>query len=192
MAAPSAIKQVCRPVRFPSWPSARLRDSPRKPGARRRWSAPSFWPDANGNASRHGRPRMRRASRSRAGTCPKRAWKRGGNAAPARESAGTGRNERRVTASSIVRGAKPMQSGGFDGLNCRPVREADHARNNDDSSGVTRVPFNLVNNHSHVNGSIDGKPARFLVDTNKAHASRVPDPWESASSSRFPRSRPAP
>lgn len=35
----------------------------------------------------------------------------------------------------------------------------------DDSSGVTKVPFDLVNNHIYVNGSIDGKPARFLVDT---------------------------
>ncbi len=35
----------------------------------------------------------------------------------------------------------------------------------DDASGITRIPFNLVNNHIYVDGSIDGKPARFLVDT---------------------------
>jgi len=31
--------------------------------------------------------------------------------------------------------------------------------------GVTRVPFELVNNHIYARGSIDGKEARFLVDT---------------------------
>lgn len=35
----------------------------------------------------------------------------------------------------------------------------------DASDGATRVPFDLVNNHIYANGSIDGKPARFLVDT---------------------------
>src|SRR3954471_9748115 len=34
-----------------------------------------------------------------------------------------------------------------------------------DGSGSTRIPFDLVNNHIYANGSIDGKPARFLVDT---------------------------
>ena len=35
----------------------------------------------------------------------------------------------------------------------------------DAPDGVTRVPFELVNNHIYAAGSIDGKPARFLVDT---------------------------
>ncbi len=35
----------------------------------------------------------------------------------------------------------------------------------DDASGVTTIPFDLVNNHIYVDGRIDGKPARFLVDT---------------------------
>jgi hypothetical protein len=30
---------------------------------------------------------------------------------------------------------------------------------------TTRIPFELINNHIHVHGEIDGKPARFLVDT---------------------------
>jgi hypothetical protein len=30
---------------------------------------------------------------------------------------------------------------------------------------VTTIPFDLVNNHIYVDGRIDGKPARFLVDT---------------------------
>ncbi len=30
---------------------------------------------------------------------------------------------------------------------------------------TTRIPFELVNNHIYVGGEIDGKPARFLVDT---------------------------
>jgi hypothetical protein len=34
-----------------------------------------------------------------------------------------------------------------------------------DASGTTRIPFDLVNNHIYANGTIDGKPARFLVDT---------------------------
>jgi hypothetical protein len=34
-----------------------------------------------------------------------------------------------------------------------------------DPSGVTTIPFDLVNNHIYVDGRIDGKPARFLVDT---------------------------
>ncbi len=35
----------------------------------------------------------------------------------------------------------------------------------DAPGGTTRVPFDLINNHIYANGSIDGKPARFLVDT---------------------------
>jgi hypothetical protein len=35
----------------------------------------------------------------------------------------------------------------------------------DASDGVARIPFELVNNHIYAQGSIDGKPARFLVDT---------------------------
>lgn len=34
-----------------------------------------------------------------------------------------------------------------------------------DASGTTRIPFDLVNNHIYANGFIDGKLARFLVDT---------------------------
>ncbi|HET7924581.1 MAG TPA: aspartyl protease family protein [Rhodanobacteraceae bacterium] len=34
-----------------------------------------------------------------------------------------------------------------------------------DGSGSTRIPFDLVNNHIYANGTIDGRPARFLVDT---------------------------
>jgi predicted aspartyl protease len=34
-----------------------------------------------------------------------------------------------------------------------------------DASGIAHIPFDLVNNHIYANGSIDGKPARFLVDT---------------------------
>lgn len=39
----------------------------------------------------------------------------------------------------------------------------------DDPGGVTRIPFVLVNNHIYAEGSIDGKPARFLVDTGGAN-----------------------
>ena len=35
----------------------------------------------------------------------------------------------------------------------------------DDASGVTRVPFDLVNNHIYADGAVDGRKARFLVDT---------------------------
>ena len=35
----------------------------------------------------------------------------------------------------------------------------------DASGGVARIPFELLNNHIYAHGSIDGKPARFLVDT---------------------------
>ncbi|NCT68802.1 MAG: PDZ domain-containing protein [Rhodanobacteraceae bacterium] len=35
----------------------------------------------------------------------------------------------------------------------------------DAAGGVTKIPFELVNNHIYVDGTIDGKPARFLVDT---------------------------
>ena len=35
----------------------------------------------------------------------------------------------------------------------------------DAAGGVARVPFELVNNHIYAQGSIDGRPARFLVDT---------------------------
>ncbi len=35
----------------------------------------------------------------------------------------------------------------------------------DDASGITRIPFDLVNNHIYADGTIDGKKARFLVDT---------------------------
>lgn len=34
-----------------------------------------------------------------------------------------------------------------------------------DAGGIARVHFDLVNNHIYADGSIDGKPARFLVDT---------------------------
>jgi len=35
----------------------------------------------------------------------------------------------------------------------------------DAPGGVARIPFELVNNHIYAQGAIDGKPARFLVDT---------------------------
>jgi predicted aspartyl protease len=35
----------------------------------------------------------------------------------------------------------------------------------DDASGVTRIPFDLVNNHIYVDGEVDGKSVRFMVDT---------------------------
>jgi len=35
----------------------------------------------------------------------------------------------------------------------------------DDPSGIARIHFDLVNNHIYAEGSIDGKSARFLVDT---------------------------
>jgi hypothetical protein len=35
----------------------------------------------------------------------------------------------------------------------------------DNANGVARIPFELINNHIYASGSIDGKPARFLVDT---------------------------
>lgn len=35
----------------------------------------------------------------------------------------------------------------------------------DNAAGVARVAFELVNSHIYVHGSVDGKPARFLVDT---------------------------
>ncbi len=34
-----------------------------------------------------------------------------------------------------------------------------------DAGGTTRIAFDLLNNHIYANGTIDGKPARFLVDT---------------------------
>ena len=34
-----------------------------------------------------------------------------------------------------------------------------------DSNGVSRVPFELINNHIYVDGHVDDKPVRFLVDT---------------------------
>jgi len=39
-----------------------------------------------------------------------------------------------------------------------------------DGSGVTRIPFDLVNNHIYADGMIDGKKARFLVDTGGMNA----------------------
>ncbi len=38
-----------------------------------------------------------------------------------------------------------------------------------DAGGITRIPFDLVNNHIYAEGSIDGMPARFLVDTGGAN-----------------------
>jgi len=35
----------------------------------------------------------------------------------------------------------------------------------DNPGGIARVHFDLVNNHIYADGAIDGKPARFLVDT---------------------------
>lgn len=39
----------------------------------------------------------------------------------------------------------------------------------DNAAGITRVPFKLVNNHIYADGSINGMPARFLVDTGGAN-----------------------
>jgi predicted aspartyl protease len=38
-----------------------------------------------------------------------------------------------------------------------------------DASGVTRVPFELVNNHIYAQATIDGTPVRVLVDTGGAN-----------------------
>lgn len=35
----------------------------------------------------------------------------------------------------------------------------------DDPSGITVIPFDLINNHIYADGRIDGKPVRLLVDT---------------------------
>lgn len=35
----------------------------------------------------------------------------------------------------------------------------------ENASGVTRVPFDLVNNHVYVDAQVDGQPVRLLVDT---------------------------
>ena len=35
----------------------------------------------------------------------------------------------------------------------------------DNPAGTTTIPFDLINNHIYANGTINGKPARFLVDT---------------------------
>ncbi|HTA66052.1 MAG TPA: peptide-binding protein, partial [Xanthomonadaceae bacterium] len=35
----------------------------------------------------------------------------------------------------------------------------------DNQDGKTAIPFDLVNNHIYVDGRVDGKPARFMVDT---------------------------
>jgi predicted aspartyl protease len=39
----------------------------------------------------------------------------------------------------------------------------------EDPSGVTHVPFELVNNHIYADGTIDGKPVHVLVDTGGAN-----------------------
>jgi hypothetical protein len=39
----------------------------------------------------------------------------------------------------------------------------------DDASGLTRIPFDLANNHIYVDGSVDGKPVRLMVDTGGAN-----------------------
>ena len=35
----------------------------------------------------------------------------------------------------------------------------------DDATGITHVPFDLVNNHIYVDGFVDNKPVRLMVDT---------------------------
>ncbi|MGH8172180.1 MAG: aspartyl protease family protein [Rhodanobacteraceae bacterium] len=57
-----------------------------------------------------------------------------------------------------------------------PITDADFAMPEmvatahiDDASGTTRIAFDLVNNHIYADGSIDGKKARFLVDTGGAN-----------------------
>jgi hypothetical protein len=57
-----------------------------------------------------------------------------------------------------------------------PVTDADFAApamaptaRIDNAAGVTRIPFELVNNHIYVDGELDGRKARFLVDTGGAN-----------------------
>lgn len=57
-----------------------------------------------------------------------------------------------------------------------PVADADFAApamtptaRIDNAAGVTRIPFELVNNHIYVDGEIDGRKARLLVDTGGAN-----------------------
>lgn len=57
-----------------------------------------------------------------------------------------------------------------------PVADADFAApamtataRIDNAAGVTRIPFELVNNHIYVDGELDGRKARFLVDTGGAN-----------------------
>ncbi len=50
----------------------------------------------------------------------------------------------------------------------RRFRDAGDGRDRariDDAGGVAHIHFDLVNNHIYADGAIDGKPARFLVDT---------------------------
>lgn len=54
----------------------------------------------------------------------------------------------------------------------RPVADADFAIPETrassriaNESGITRIPFDLINNHIYVDGLVDGKQARFIVDT---------------------------
>ena len=35
----------------------------------------------------------------------------------------------------------------------------------DDASGITRIPFALINHHIYADGEVDGQPVRFMVDT---------------------------
>ena len=53
-----------------------------------------------------------------------------------------------------------------------PLADADFARPElrassriANDAGVTRIPIELANNHIYVGGLVDGKPARFIVDT---------------------------
>lgn len=74
----------------------------------------------------------------------------------------TGRSEPR--AHSEVQIAEASLNAAFaDADFARPELRASSRIAND--AGVTRIPIELVNNHIYVNGLVDGKPARFIVDT---------------------------
>jgi len=45
------------------------------------------------------------------------------------------------------------------------IPEMTAAAHIEDAGAVTRIPFDLINNHIYVEGRIDGKPVRLLVDT---------------------------
>ncbi|HJT97194.1 MAG TPA: aspartyl protease family protein [Rhodanobacteraceae bacterium] len=68
------------------------------------------------------------------------------------------RNRSEITLASITLNA-PIADADF----AMPEMEA--TAHIDDPGGVTKFHIDLVNNHIYADGAIDGKPARFLVDT---------------------------